>query len=219
MSTSRSVKVSVIAMGVLTALILSLILPQLSQVAHAAKGGQADYQAQIDTLQTQINAQQAQINTLTTQLNAESIKLADVTADPLTGDILITGVNLHVRSGSGDTSGPVNGAGNLIIGYNEHAIGTGSHNLVVGETHTYTSYGGIVFGLQNSITAPYACVSGGLGNAASGLFSCVSGGQLNLASGQSSSVTGGVDNVASGYASAVSGGLDNTAALDYAVVP
>jgi len=198
---------------------LSLTLPQLSQVAHAAKGGQVDYQSLIDALQVQINTQQGQINALTTQLNAESAKLADVTADPLTGDLFITGVNLHVRSGSGFTSGTVNGAGNVIIGYNENALGTGSHNLVVGDVHTYSSYGGIVVGLQNSITAPYTCVSGGVGNAASGLFSCVSGGQLNLTSGQSSSVSGGVNNVASAYASSVSGGLESTVTLDYGFAP
>ena len=34
-------------------------------------------------------------------------------------DIYIDGANLHVRDGSGDTDGTVNGLGNLIVGYNE----------------------------------------------------------------------------------------------------
>ena len=46
-----------------------------------------------------------------------------------------TGVNVHVRDGSGGTDGAVNGLGNLIVGYNEDSGDTrsGSHNLVVGQ--------------------------------------------------------------------------------------
>ena len=35
------------------------------------------------------------------------------------GTIRITGANLQIVSGSGATDGPINGKGNLIIGYNE----------------------------------------------------------------------------------------------------
>ena len=34
-------------------------------------------------------------------------------------DVYLTGYNLHIQSGSGSTTGTVNGYGNLIIGYNE----------------------------------------------------------------------------------------------------
>ena len=83
-------------------------------------------------------------------------------------DIYITGANLHVESGSGSTDGAVNGLGNVIIGYNE-TIGAGSHNLVVGKSHDYASYGGIVAGLRNEISGAYSSVIGGEDNIASGL--------------------------------------------------
>ena len=65
-------------------------------------------------------------------------------------EIIISGANLHIRSGSGSTGGTVNGLGNLILGYSEARFDTtdrsGSHNLVVGGRHNYTSYGGVVAG-------------------------------------------------------------------------
>jgi hypothetical protein len=71
-------------------------------------------------------------------------------------DVEFDAANVHVQSGSGSTSAmPTNGLGNLIVGYNEGAHAGGSHNLVVGEEHTYTSWGGLVAGFFNSITAPH----------------------------------------------------------------
>ncbi|MCP4132517.1 MAG: hypothetical protein GY754_16205 [bacterium] len=52
------------------------------------------------------------------------------------------------------------------MGYNEASYGgsnsTGSHNVVVGAYHNYTSYGGLVVGSHNTISAKYSSVSGGL---------------------------------------------------------
>ena len=139
-------------------------------------------------------------------------------ADYLTvgSDILtISGANLMVNSGHADgtTGGTVNGLGNIIIGYDEDDgdTKTGSHNLVVGKDHTYSSYGGIVVGLNNSITGAYSSVSGGSFNTASGDYSSVSGGVNSTAWGVYSSVLGGSANTASGSYSTVSGGAINTA--------
>jgi hypothetical protein len=127
-------------------------------------------------------------------------------------DVIFTGCNVNVRDGSGDTAGATNGLGNLIIGYNEGAgTRTGSHNLVVGPEHSWTSFGGIVAGKQNSISGPFASVTGGNGNTASGYASSVSGGVRNYASAYYSSVSGGRFNSASGYAASVSGGYQNQA--------
>ena len=107
----------------------------------------------------QIAVLQGLVIDLNTRLAALETKLAHVS---VAGDnIYITGANLHVRSGSGITDGPVNGLGNLIIGYNEgRGPGsdnrTGSHNLVVGSKNNYASYGGIVAGLQGGVTAPFS---------------------------------------------------------------
>jgi len=130
-------------------------------------------------------------------------------------DFVITNANLYIQSGSGATSGVVNGKGNLIIGYNElrdvENNRDGSHNLIVGDYQNYSSYGGIVAGRYSTISGIYSSVTGGAGNTASGNFSSVSGGYQNTASGYSSSVSGGVLNTASALGSSVSGGEGNTA--------
>lgn len=109
--------------------------------------------------------------------------------------ILFTGVNVHVRSGSGATnnnSAPHTGLGNLIIGYNENTTPTptlpraGSHNLVGGSMNAFSSVGGMVFGLQNTISGQYASVLGGNGNTAAGSNSTVYGGLNNMAVNQNS---------------------------------
>ena len=57
-------------------------------------------------------------------------------------NLVFDGMNVYVRNGMGATDAiPVNGLGNLIIGYNEPIVGgiqsqkTGSHNLIVGRGH------------------------------------------------------------------------------------
>lgn len=141
----------------------------------------------------------------------------------------------------------VNGLGNLIIGYDEErpigeescSLGMlyknetdcvdadglwwlnekgGSHNLVIGFQHNYSSFGGLVAGNANTISKGYANVSGGINNTASNYNSSVSGGVENTASGWSSSVSGGAINTASGGFSSVSGGYNNTASGYYSSV-
>ena len=131
--------------------------------------------------------------------------------------LIIEGVNVHIRSGSGatDDNGILRGLGNLIVGYNKperSLVGRGgSHNLIVGDVHSYSSFGGLVVGTINRITGPYASVSGGTGNTASGPRSSVSGGRSNHATGSVSSVSGGAYNTATGSGSSVSGGSGNVA--------
>src|SRR5262249_12370181 len=84
--------------------------------------------------------------------------------------MIFTGVNLFLRNGAGTTN-TANGLGNLILGYDELRplnpngtnpnLRTGSHNLVVGSRNNYRSYGGIVAGYQNEISAGFASVIGG----------------------------------------------------------
>jgi hypothetical protein len=148
--------------------------------------------------------------------------------------VRFSGVNVQIVSGAGATDAPVNGMGNLIVGYDADTGGyarTGSHNVVVGDEHTYSSYGGIVAGFQNAITGQGATVSGGSYNIASGRYASVTGGSRNaagttpsagpalvLAPGEAATVSGGYNNAASGIAAAVSGGVVNTSSGDYAAV-
>ena len=130
-------------------------------------------------------------------------------------EMFITGTNLHIVNGMGSTE-TTNSLGNLIVGYNASRGGgfddrTGSHNIIAGDKNNYSSYGGLVVGLENTISEGYASVSGGGGNIASGFTAAVSGGNSNTASGEVASVSGGIGNTASGLFASVSGGESNMA--------
>ena len=129
-------------------------------------------------------------------------------------DVVFSGCNVHVQNGQGSTDSS-NGVGNLIIGYNESGTGSpargGSHNVVIGPRHSYSSYGGLVAGFRNTVSGVYASVSGGSDNTAGNFAASVSGGRNNEASSNYASVSGGGYNEASGNSSSVSGGDSRTA--------
>ena len=95
-------------------------------------------------------------------------------------EVRITGANLRLVNGLRATA-TANGLGNLLVGYNEPRQGknveTGSHNVVVGQGHNFSSFGGLVVGRQNEISGAFAAVSGGFDNTASGASAAVSGGR------------------------------------------
>jgi hypothetical protein len=137
--------------------------------------------------------------------------LANLSID---GDnLVLTGMNFQVVSGSGETDGDVNGTGNIIIGYDEKDDNqdekSGSHNLVIGRDHSYESYGGIVAGEDNVISRQSASVLGGSRNSADGAGAVVVGGQLNRADGLTSVVVAGETNRTTGRSSSVGGGSSN----------
>jgi hypothetical protein len=163
---------------------------------------------------------QTQVKALTERVQELEAKLACLSKD---GDnVVFEKCNVHIRSGSGKTDGAVNGLGNLIIGYNETTVEnlkrTGSHNLVIGLEHAYSSFGGLVVGRENTISAPYASVTGGRLNTASGLGASVSGGSVNTASKDFASVSGGKSNEAKGLNASISGGTSNGAQGDFSSV-
>jgi hypothetical protein len=157
-------------------------------------------------------------------------------------ELVITGANVRIVNGLNSTDctdeqgNPIpdcpNGLGNLIVGYNEprvtnpetpeepaRNVRTGSHNVVVGQAHNFSRFGGLVIGLGNEISGDFSSVSGGAGNTASGVRASVSGGSSNTASGSHASVTGGgFANRATGSLSVVSGGSFNEASGVRAVV-
>lgn len=194
---------------------LFLVAPAAAESQH---GGLPALQKQVAALQAQVATLQAQLAGLQTlaTLPAQVASLQDVVScmSKEGDDVIFEGCNVHVRSGSGSTTGAVNGLGNLIVGYNEADVPkarTGSHNVVVGPNHSYTSFGGFVAGASNEISGRAASVCGGIGNSATGLGSSVSGGQQNIASGTASAVSGGAHNTASNFFSSVSGGAHNSA--------
>jgi hypothetical protein len=151
--------------------------------------------------------------------------------------IRFSGANLQVVNGRGFTQ-TANGLGNLIVGYDEGVAGaptcslgffvdeasclanggtwatghkSGSHNVVIGPFHSYSQFGGLVAGAQNTISGEFATVTGGLDNAATVYAASVSGGQFNRAANFAASVSGGNGNAATNQYASVSGGSSNTA--------
>ncbi len=178
---------------------------------------------EVKALQVQNAALQASVKTLQGQVTALQSNGAlalgpyvSVNPNPINGvsgpNIIFKGANVNIEDGSGTTDdntttllggngkGTLTGLGNLIIGYDENGFSLtrgGSHNLVVGADHGFSSLGGLVAGWVNQISAQFSSVSGGTGNIASDLAASVSGGSGNTASGVSSSVGGGFGNNAS----------------------
>ncbi len=173
-------------------------------------------------------------------LEARVAELEAMLAGVSRADDLLTfeGMNVRIANGLGN-SGTANGRGNLILGYGEdHTnvgcypsgancqylgdgsadVRTGSHNLVIGPDHQYTSFGGIVAGLDNATAGRFATVVGGQFNTASGSYSTVTGGNDNTASGSYATVTGGGASTASGASSTVAGGAFNTASGNFSAV-
>ncbi len=99
-------------------------------------------------------------------------------------------VNVQIVNGTGATDRSSDGfligtgLGNLIIGYNEESQNTqvypskrtGYHNLIVGKTNNYTSYGGVIFGEFNRIESKFSTVTGGYDNTVNKPYSSISGG-------------------------------------------
>jgi FtsZ-binding cell division protein ZapB len=213
-------------------------------------------QAQLASLQSTVSALQDQVNSLQATNTALKSQVAAVqsnhalllgpfvSVDPnpeigvIGPNIIFSGANIHIVSGSGSTFDNDNarGLGNLIIGYDDDPQNLnagmgggaplqpgdrgGSHNLVIGGGNRFTqsAFGGIVAGELNTISSFGATVAGGRLNTASGQDASVNGGIFNTASGQFCGVNGGVRNIANGDAASVSGGLFNTAGGEATVV-
>jgi hypothetical protein len=218
---------SLFFLGVALALAFSALVPgPWSSEARAAPGN--SLLARVEALEEQRVADLVRIEVLEEQRQADLERIQKLESLLVHfsrdgNDITVKGANLHVVSGSGATDGAVNGFGNIIIGYNEKRtfsrnFRTGSHMLVVGRFHNYSSFGGIIVGISHAVTGEYGSVSGGASNAASGKYSSVSGGSTNLASGMSASISGGVTGEATGDGASISGGSGNLAGGDHSSI-
>ena len=143
--------------------------------------------ARIEQLEARLAAAEAAITTLeerpravpaaalTLEDLAQFVRVEEGPLDGLIGPhVIFEGANVHVRSGSGATDddvsegGALTGLGNLVIGYNEPppdlAVGdrAGSHTLIIGPEHRFTSFSGMVAGERNTVSGPSASVSGGV---------------------------------------------------------
>ena len=165
-----------------------------------------------------LEEQVEQVEILEERVEELEALLSDVTREEVNGDdtLRFSGMNVQVVNGTDSTAGEPNGLGNLLVGYDrERSLGTpdksGSHYLVVGDFHNYTSYGGIVAGFQNNAAGTWASVLGGALNTAEGTQSVVVSGAGNTTSGQAAVVGGGAGNEAGGQAAIVVGGFNGDA--------
>jgi len=140
--------------------------------------------------------------------------------------VLFTGANIHIRNSARSRADgkSLTGLGNLVVGFNEEPTSPnynpredrgGSHNLIIGGKHRYTSFGGLVAGNGNTISNPGATVTGGSNNKATGHYASVLGGTGNTASGSAATVSGGQNNVVGGRSSSVSGGFNLQVSGDF----
>lgn len=171
-------------------------------------GPLANLQQTVKDLETELLLTQATVEDLQDKLAYVSIEEGEING--LAGPhVLFEVANVHIRNGLTATI-TTNGLGNLVVGYNEgngFENRDGSHNLLVGRFHTYSSFGCFVAGHLNSVTGEESSVSGGLANVASGFYSSVSGGSRHKASGYESSVSGGSLRSANDLADWVAGSL------------
>jgi trimeric autotransporter adhesin len=188
--------------------------------------------SQIAQLERKVSSQATEIGALRTEITSletfsarqsEQLELLNsllMHFSRVGNDLYIDGANLNIRNGTGHSWGDQyewppngNGLGNLIVGYNEadsDQSHSGSHNLIIGPYHSYSSVGGLVSGYRSTVSGAYASVSGGIANTAHGECSSISGGSGNKAS-DYSSISGGYNNATICYGASVSGGEFNTA--------
>lgn len=155
-----------------------------------------------------------------------SVSLVDGPAGPKTL-LRLTGVNLQVVDGSGDTDGATNGLGNVLIGYGEGDCALSVDLCSVdGDCPVNVCSAGLcsVDGIVlcttdadcmfNSCTVPDLSGSHnivvGTGHTATSFAGLVAGAG-NRVTGPGASVTGGTGNAALGVSAAVCGGFGNTA--------
>ncbi|KZN61894.1 hypothetical protein N473_20345 [Pseudoalteromonas luteoviolacea CPMOR-1] len=137
--------------------------------------------------------------------------------------LVINGCNLHIANGTGYTHkknnvSAANGVGNLILGYNTLKYGSqtpeldrrGSHNVILGDGHSYQSTGTLITGRNNTVTGQSAVIAGS-GNQISGYGSAIMSGSNHTIEANHASIFGGTNNTI--YADAtwgsISGGETN----------
>ncbi|HEX3615706.1 MAG TPA: hypothetical protein VHU61_04145 [Solirubrobacteraceae bacterium] len=192
-----------------------------SEVA-TLKSQVATLQSQLSSLQSTVTGVQGALASVQTTTKSLATTFSGVTRgpDPDGYDTLrFSGMNLQVVNGSGSET-DLNGLGNLIVGYDDTApyARTGSHNLIAGDSGGWSSYGGLIAGQFNDVTADFDSATGGDANVVDAAHSSVSGGFQNTAGGGEATVSGGSDNQTSGYGASISGGYRNSASEDYGSV-
>jgi hypothetical protein len=156
-------------------------------------------------LESEVTALQGQVAALQTTLSKVSYKPSGLDGQPT---LEISGANVQIDNGTGNTFSTMNGLGNLFIGYDDGpGSQTGSHNLVLGFNQSFTSYGSVIGGFLNTVTSPSAGVFG-VSNTVGSRGSLVAGGSNTLTG--DGDVVFGSSNSTDGVVTSVLGGQNNT---------
>ena len=120
------------------------------------------------TLTEEVQSIANQVRSNSDTLTEWSQRLHCIDSSSNKDQLTFKGCNVYISNGLGMT-GSDNGRGNLILGYNEAGNGptllptdrNGSHNLIVGPGHRYTSHGSILAGVAHSVSGEYSsCIAG-----------------------------------------------------------
>ncbi|ESP93794.1 MULTISPECIES: hypothetical protein [Pseudoalteromonas] len=137
--------------------------------------------------------------------------------------LVINGCNLHISNGSGYTHkkngvSTANAVGNLILGYNAVRYGSqtpqldhrGSHNVVLGDGHSYQSTGTLFTGQNNTVTGQSAVIAGA-NNQISGNASAIMSGSNHTVEANHGVIFGGTNHTLYSDATwgSISGGESN----------
>ncbi|MEM1008243.1 MAG: hypothetical protein AAGJ35_04505, partial [Myxococcota bacterium] len=118
----------------------------------------------------------------------------------------IKNANLHVVNGTGNTTAN-NRFGNVLIGYNRNAASTtGSHNLLIGDQNSYSSYGGLALGSSNRLIGPYSMA---VGNRNTASIYAIATGANNAAIVPYATSIGGSNNTSNVTYGSIFGGYEN----------
>ena len=141
---------------------LSQLKSTISELQRLVSGEtEGSTSSSLTSLITTVEDRVREVESLTTsfesRISSIETKTQSITMEESSRSLIITGVNLHSRNGKGETWS-TNGTGNLIVGYNESDQGegeedrSGSHNIVIGPYHSFPSFGGIVTGINSTIS-------------------------------------------------------------------
>lgn len=192
---------------------------RVDDLEDGSGGGNGELAGRVEDLEAENVALRGEVDDLTALLAGVSRQDQEVGEGEVYDTLVFDGMNLQVVNGEEQTDS-ANGLGNLILGYNapreadffqDASERSGSHSLVVGDRHGWTSWGHILGGFSNDATGPWATVTGGATSTASGEFATVAGGRLHEADALHASVFGGTSGTASNNHAAVFGGAGNSA--------
>ena len=210
---------------------------ELEQDHRQLTGRLDDLEALTERQESRITALEEQVATLHQQMSQtatpEQVAWVELVRQGLSGeteedgttlailtirqvDLVVEGGNLVVRSTDPDPQ-RLDGTGNLIVGWNRDdgtALRDGSNNLVLGDYHSYPSYGGLLTGYGNTVAGPYGAAIAGTDNTVTGYGASAVGGIQDQAIGAYAVTTGGSYNRAIGPHATVGGGQGNDAGIE-----